>query len=153
MKILLIVSVVVIVVLVALVMFLGRELLKHFERAKRTEDRREGYYSFCYRYKGSSKPRMRKIMISSEDRKPFYCQVGMRFQLFGYDGIDYFGSVDSDDEGVAVIETYLGRGSCEFYFLENRQTILSINTLKDDSSYIPCAVFPPHWWQRLGFWG
>ncbi|MBP6859150.1 MAG: hypothetical protein KBC69_00800 [Candidatus Magasanikbacteria bacterium] len=153
---LIIVLVTLVLVFVPLAIFLGREHLKKFgfmqDFVKRSD------HLIVWRYEGSKeKGRMANIVLRSS--KPFCALVGFKLSipLVGYSGFDYYGRVWSDDRGVAVISTYLGKGACDFQFLVNmdvRTNPVEVSSSEDDQVLRADEVYPPHWYQKwLGFYG
>lgn len=139
--------------------FLGTEFLKKFRFM-------EGFVANSQQmtfllYKGTKaeqnkKPGMRNIVLRGS--KPFCALVGFQLEipLLKYSGFDYYGFVQSDEHGVAVISTYMGKGPCLFLFLVNMD--LSYNTIEAtshdlDQNLKPNVTYPPHWYQRIGFYG
>ncbi len=126
--------------------FLGKEMRKKFRF----------HYLFCminvrqvafHRYMGSEKREMRNIVLRASG--PFSALIGFQF---GKDGIDFYGFCKSDQNGIMVISTYLGKGPCQFIFLCDVDThIYNMRTssTEEDQKLTPQATFPPHWWQRF----
>lgn len=100
---------------------------------------------------------MRNIVIRAKE--PFSVLVGFKLTapVFGT-GFDYYGFANarrSEDGCVAVISTYLGNGPCVFQFFLNcdaATTDARVSTTDDDQKFSPTAIFPPHFYQRLGFY-
>lgn len=111
-----------------------------------------------WRYFGAKqeyrKPGMRNVVLRGS--RPFKALIGFKLGIFGKWGYDYYGMVRSDEQGVAVISTYLGKGPCTFQFLLDRSVELCptmVSSCGCDQQLQPDVTYPPHWWQRLGFWG
>ncbi|MFH1947500.1 MAG: hypothetical protein ABIJ23_05100 [Candidatus Magasanikbacteria bacterium] len=147
--------IVVVVITSSIAIFLGREMLKKF-----------GYmHSFVqssnqlitWSYSGGRKSGMYNIVLRGP--KNFSALVGfnLKIPVLGYSGYDYYGQVDSNQNGVAVISTYLGKGATEFQFLVSRDlehcSIEVASGLFIDQELTPDVVYPPHWYQKLGFYG
>ncbi len=102
---------------------------------------------------GSKKPGMHNIILRGN--RPFCALVGFQLNvpMFGMSGFDYYGFVKSNDQGVAVISTYIGKGECEFLFFVNtdlnHNSVVASSTERDQL-HTPDVTYPPHWWQRLG---
>lgn len=105
-----------------------------------------------WHWKGAStekaKPGMYAIMLKSKIQTTFKAQVGF---FIAQGMIDNFGFVESGPTGIAVFETYLGKGPVTFTFLLNKEIVVEVITGEECQHYQATAVFPPHWWQRLGF--
>lgn len=91
-------------------------------------------------------------------KKQFNALVGFKLDIpvLGYSGFDYYGIVHSDPQGVAVISTYLGKGDCMFEFFVNTDLDghpITATCTREDQFLTPQEVYPPHWYQRLGFYG
>ncbi len=114
-----------------------------------------------YQHRGDifAGPGMRKIALRSQTGRPFAALVGftLKIPIIGFEGFDYYGMVQSDRNGVAVISTFIGRGDVEFVFVVNRDNsdgdiTASLASLELAGQFlIPQVTYPPHWWQRLGF--
>ncbi len=55
--------------------------------------------------------------------KKFTVLVGMCFVMFGAIGFDPFGCVISNEVGLAIYSTYLGKGPAQFMFLSTANDI------------------------------
>ncbi|HYE60203.1 MAG TPA: hypothetical protein VEA18_03400 [Candidatus Kapabacteria bacterium] len=107
------------------------------------------------------KPGMRNIVLRSQSGKPFCALVGFTLEVnvpfFGARGYDYYGFVRSNPHGVAVISTYCGRGDAEFRFFVNTDlgsnAITATSESGADQELRADKTFPPHLYQRLGFFG
>ncbi|MEK7614916.1 MAG: hypothetical protein AAB431_00855 [Patescibacteria group bacterium] len=130
--------------------FLASEMMKKFGFVQ--DFIRNSNQMVKWLYNGKRKPGMYKIALRA--RKPFSVLVG--FKLLS--GFDYYGFVKGShlDDGtyIVVISTYLGRGPCEFQFFTNCDLdvnpILASSTTHDQD-LLQHETYPPHWWQRIGF--
>lgn len=136
--------------------FLGSEFLKKFGFMR--DFIKNSNQMVVWHYPGlkGNKPGMRNIVLRGS--KPFCALVGFRFNIpvLGYSGFDYYGFVSSDGRGVAVISTYLGKGGCDFQFFVNTDLAhnpVTATSSEDDQQLQPQSVYPPHWYQRLSFYG
>jgi hypothetical protein len=116
-----------------------------------------------YRFPGAKKmrmtPGMYNIVLRSAEGKPFRALVAMKFEfpLIGQAGsVDPYGFVKSSPNGVAVVATWLGNGSCDFVFVINKKDGSTTHVVAScdatDQDLRPNVTYPPHWFQRLGFW-
>lgn len=135
-------------------LFLGYELLKKFTFMR---DFVEGSNQMViWDYSGNRNPGMHNIVLRGS--KPFCALVGFKLQipLFKWSGYDYYGFVRSNEDGVAVIATYLGKGTCTFQFFANtnlQYNQITATSTEAEQQYQPDVRYPPHWYQRLGFYG
>lgn len=131
--------------------FLAKEIFKKFSFMKQFIESSNQLVE--WQYDGSFKPGMQNIVIRGE--KPFAVLIGFELKIFGSLGFDYYGYVQSNEAGIAVISTYLGRTKTRFQFFVNcdlNQHQIHASSTDEDQALIPQAVYPPHWWQRLGFY-
>lgn len=136
--------------------FLGSEFLKKFRFMRDFISNSNQMVVWHYRGLEGRKPGMRNIVLRGS--KPFCALVGFKLDIpiLGYSGFDYYGFVRSDDQGIAVISTYLGKGECEFQFFVNTDldhSPVSATSSEDDQRLQPHSTYPPHWYQRLSFYG
>ena len=97
-------------------------------------------------------PGMYNIVISG--RAPFSVLIGFDLEFIGYKGYDPYGFAHSDSEHRVVISTYLRENPVRFRFLTTAQEEdLTISSSPEDQKLVPMKIYPPHWWQRLGFLG
>jgi hypothetical protein len=100
---------------------------------------------------------MRNIVLRANGR--FTALVGFRLQIsmIGNNMLDHYAFVKSDEHGVAVVETYCGRGPCTFEFVVGSMTNIDLPTVtstEEDQTLDPHVVCSPHWYQKwLGFYG
>ncbi len=144
------------IVFTPIAIFLGVEFLKKFAFMRDFVQSSNQLVTWNYQGLDDRKPGMRNIVLCGP--KPFCALVGFRLDIpiVGYSGFDYYGFVRSDSRGVAVVSTWVGRGSCQFQFFVN--TDLGVNPITatssdDDQSLTPDATRPPHWYQKIGFYG
>ena len=138
--------------------FLVKEMLKKFGFMKQFVENSNMLVSWKYQHLdlGSQKPGMRNIVLRGQ--KPFSVLVGFRLDIpvLGHSGFDYYGFVSSNQDGVAVFSTYLGKGDCDFQFFVNtdlEENPITVTSTVADQDLVPYATYPPHWWQKLGFFG
>ncbi|OGH91785.1 MAG: hypothetical protein A2534_04645 [Candidatus Magasanikbacteria bacterium RIFOXYD2_FULL_39_9] len=136
--------------------FLGTEFLKKFRCMYVFTKNSDQMISWYHIGDGFRKKGMYNIVLRGQ--KPFTALVGFKLDIpvLGYSGYDYYGVVHSDSSGVAVISTYLGKGFCTFQFFVN--TNMETNPIHatssdEDQTLTPHVVYPPHWYQRVGFYG
>jgi len=142
------------IVFALIAIFLGKELLKKFGFMRDFVN--NSNQEVTWNYGGDDKPGMYNIVLRGE--KPFCALVGftLKIPFLGYEGFDYYGFVQSDQNGVAVISTYLGKGECEFRFFLNTDLEVdpvAVSSSDDDQELNPDSTYPPHWWQQLSFYG
>lgn len=105
----------------------------------------------------TKKPRgMRNIVLRSTKGKYFTVLLGFELNILGRSVFDYYGVVHSDAQGVATFSTYLGRGNARFMFFVNSDlgfNPIKVSSTETDQDLIPSEVYPPHFFQRLGFFG
>ncbi len=100
---------------------------------------------------------MRDIVLHADT--PFTVLVGfeLEYPILGGAGFDYYGFVHSRPHvngHIAVIRTYHGKGPVTFQFLANRSASdIVVDKEVADEPPAPSAIYPPHWYQRLGFFG
>lgn len=150
--------------LVVLVVFIFRakERVKKFGYLKGYIDTCPDQQRLVWNYPGSVvvdiKQGMHTVVLRNASGKDFSVLLTFRLELpFGFHGIDQFGYLKSS-EGVVVFSTYLGKGACNFIFMVNSLELgcppPQVGKFLDhEGIYVPQKRYPPHWWQRLGFWG
>lgn len=153
-----------VLIFAAIAAFLGNEHLKKF---KINYDFFISQPSLCthlrWYYHGSAKhghePGMRTVVlrykkdVPKENRRAFQAKIGFQFDS---DRIDFYGYAYSKDNIELVFSTYLGKGVCSFVFETNlllADELLEVSSTEEDQQLTPSATYPPHWWQRLGFFG
>jgi len=132
----------------ALAFFLGREFIKKFRFMQSFALRSNQMVIWHYQGVTSGhKPGMRNIVLRGS--KPFSALVGftLHIPILKYSGFDYYGSVHSDEHGIAVISTYLGDSEREFLFFVNTdlgQNPIKATSNEDDQLLTPDSTYPPH---------
>lgn len=97
---------------------------------------------------------MRTIVVRHREGKPFRFLIAFRFNLATHGVlVDWYGKVLSDINGVAAFRTFLGTNPTEFCMLLDCPAEVNISSTEGDQSQQPTAAFPPHWYQKLGFFG
>jgi hypothetical protein len=97
-----------------------------------------------WHYEGGFR-KMRKLRITAQKHElPLSLRIGFTYR----GGYLFFGDVTSKTD-IVVIETYLGRGGCEFIFTTAAPRNCTIELLPEKHVAVPDAVFKPHWWQKL----
>lgn len=143
------------IIFCAISIFLGKEMLKKFGFMRSFI--KNSSLLINYRYPGSKaaghKPGMRKIAFLAKNEKRFSLLIGFELSLLGSQGFDYYGFVSSNDKGILVIETYLGKSPVNFQFLKNKNIEVLIIADESVQQMEPSTSYPPHFWQRLGLWG
>lgn len=144
------------VVFAQIAIFLGFEFLKKFGFMRDFIKHSNQMVVWHYYGLGGRKPGMRNIVLRAQ--KPFCALVGFKLDIpaLGYTGFDYYGFVRSDANGVAVISTYMGGGACEFQFFVNMDldvNPVTVTSDEDDQQFKAHSTYPPHWYQRFGFYG
>lgn len=140
------------IILGATCVFLGQEMMKKF-----------GFFQAFIKssnqmitldYQGDKNPGMHNIMFWA--KKPFTVLVGFHLDIpFFGKGFDYYGYAKSNDHGILVVSTYMGRQPVRFMFYANCDQDLNpitVSALDNYSDLKPHITYPPHWWQKLGFW-
>ncbi len=138
--------------LIAIVVFLAKESIKKMA-FMRTFVNRSGK-KITWHYDGDRKPGMYNVTISAPFQAQFGVLVGFRLRLpIVGDLYDHYGYVESTGIGTVTISTWLGRSPCDFEFLiagdVDADKVTAYSNSED--SVPPQAIYPPHWWQRLGF--
>ncbi len=95
---------------------------------------------------GASRGQFRRVVLESTLGGDFKAQVGFRL---GPTLVDFYGFVESED-GQVVLETWV-RSPKEFIFLVEAGVEVTAHSSESDQTLKPRYTFPPHWWQRLGF--
>ena len=139
---------------VILAVFFGKELLKKFQILRRFTHAAKDHV-VTFNWVGASqargrKPGMHNIVLRSGTGQPFSVLVGFELVLRSFRGLDPYGFAQSDERGVVVLATYLGRGACTFVFLANRGAgdIIASST-PDDQLLPPGARYDPHKFQTF----
>ena len=137
-----------------MVFFLGKEHLKKFHYNNLFYKNSNLLLTWKHESGKDFKPGMYNIVLRGQ--KPFKALIGfqLRFRWFKYEGYDHYGSVQSNESGVAVISTYLGKNACDFNFVINSDLTLNqvvATSTEEDQKLSPHVTHPPHWFQRLGF--
>ena len=97
------------------------------------------------------KPAMRNIVLRGN--RPFVSYVSMRWSIAGKDwGIDHYGTIRSDEHGVAVVNTFFGYGEVKFIFVPNVEAGVIATSTDEDQSLKPDAIYPPHFVQKIGLY-
>ncbi len=139
------------------VIFLAKELVKKFRFLKGYTDNNKNCLRWHYRGSVAEgyKPGMHTIVLYNTSGLEFTAVAAFELLLpFGIKGVDKFGLIKSRGAGVAAFSTYLGKGECDFIFLINGAKPEQIERSIDmTGEIVPTQTYPPHWWQRLGFWG
>jgi hypothetical protein len=145
----------------AVALFFAVEYKKKFQFMDKFA--RESKQLIAFNYLGARKLGIHKGMHSIAIcwNQPFSALVGFNLTvpLLG-SGFDYYGLVSSEEVSsglhLAVLSTYLGNGACEFLFLVNGSTLASKPAVyadyEDPILTAPTEVYPPHWYQKLGFY-
>ena len=138
------------------VIFLVKEFLKKFKYMNKFI--RNSKNLIVWNYGGNTSPGLGLRKIALRGQKEFSILVGFELgiPLLDYSGFDYYGYVKSDRNNMVVFETYLGKNSSRFQFLCStnlNDNPIAVSCSEKDQSLKPQASFPPHWFQRLGFYG
>lgn len=151
-----VVATLVAVVLTTTIIFLLKELKKKFGFMQSFLN--SSHLKVVYQHNGNrfTRPSMKNIVLRSQAGRPFVALIGftLRIPIIGFEGFDYYGQVMSDENGVAVVSTFVGRGDVEFVFVVNRDNEdgdITASLELSDQFLTPQVTYPPHWWQRLGF--
>ncbi len=79
----------------------------------------------------------------------------LRIPVLGFEGFDYYGFVKNTHQ--LVVRTYLGKDQVIFRFLLNTpietDRHLDLVSLDLEGVHRPDGIYPPHWYQKLGFYG
>jgi hypothetical protein len=149
------------VVFFILVWFLGKELLKKFKFLDKFAEtsgwmERIDYKWIC----AGRKPGMRKIVLSS--KQPFSVLIGfkLRIPIIRHESTDCFGFVEAKKtelgNWLAIISTYMGKKTVDFSLFIKRKSQEELVTLAQERTAQEFeethASYPPHWYQRLGFY-
>ena len=116
-------------------------------------DRAAGMYNVVIKVKGLQRF---KVLVGFDLAFPWPLNIVVGWITGFVNGFDYFGVVESNDDGEVVFQTYLGKGSVDFEFLFDqgiKDFEVTISSSEDDQNKNPSAVFLPHIWQRYGFFG
>jgi hypothetical protein len=158
---LIVVAVCLVVVGWGLAWFFGTELQKKFAFMGRFVNGTQALVT--YKYPGAAamgiSKGMRNLVLRSSDGKPFRTLVAFKFEfaVIGQLGsVDPYGFVASNKDGVAVVSTYLGKGSVDFTFLvikdDGSTTAVTVSSTDEDQRLLADVAYPPHWIQKHGFW-
>lgn len=148
------------VVLGSIAVFFGYEFRKKFLFMDKFAKFSGMEVSWYWSGTGGERPRMANIVLKSETKKPFIALVGFTLHVpipvIGGKGFDYYGIVESDGDGVAVVSTWFGRKAVLFRFLVNCDP--SVNRViafagNGADRLKPHVVYPPKPYQRIGFYG
>lgn len=136
--------------------FLGFELLKKFNFMRMFTKNSNQMVEWEYPGDKTKKPGMRNIVLRGQ--RPFSVLIGfnLKISLIGHNGFDYYGFAQADEKHMVVISTYLGKKPCIFQFFVNTDLAhnhIGVSSNDWDQELNPDVSFPPHWYQRLGFYG
>jgi hypothetical protein len=115
-------------------------------------DRANTNHSFSHVWKGAkaegTKPAMRKIFLQSDDGSDFTVLIGFRLgQKF-----HCFGAMQSK-HGKAVMNTWMGKGRCEFCFMATIPASKITTSHGDLHQTLEAQeTFWPHWYQQWPFY-
>lgn len=130
--------------------FLGSQLIKKFHALYLFA--RGSRITHNWIYPGSNKPGMRNVVLHGTE--PFKVLLCFKLKLPRLPvGLDWYGMVRSNEAGVVVFSTYLGKGICHFRFLVDTTSHIKIRADDEVQTLEPTASFPPHFWQRWGIYG
>ena len=148
-----------IAILLSLSYFLASELLKKFGFMKKFIEHSGELVE--WNYYGEKEPDMYNIVLKSKNEFCALIAFDLGISIINYKGVDYYGYLESKKSETSemyevVFATYLGKGHANFKFLINNNTkenpvIISFET--EEKKLKPSAVFKPHWYQKLGFYG
>jgi len=95
---------------------------------------------------------MRKIVLRAPEQ--FSVLIGFDLRLpVSPILFDYYGQVNAEN-GTVVFETFLGTGEVDFRFLVSCDpSLVTVSDAESDQWMTAVASYPPHFIQRLGFWG
>lgn len=146
-------SYIITIILLIIAIFLGKELLKKFWFMQ--EFIRDSNQIITFEYEWNKKSWMYNIVLRWE--KPFSALIGFKLEIpiLWYSWFDYYGFIKSDKNNTAILSTYLSKKPIQFKFMINSDlTNNNITVSSDDKDEIlkPNKIFPPHWYQRLGFY-
>lgn len=137
--------------LIILSVFLATELLKKFRYMK-------SFFAVCpytktRHYDGKREPGMYTIVLKSDQEFSALIGFHIHIKLLGHQGYDPFGYVSSQDKR-AVISLFLGQEPLEFQFFTSIDPkYITISSTQKDQQLPADVTYPPHRWQRLGFFG
>lgn len=141
-------------VLLATSIFLATELLKKFKFLQSFTKNSERLIAWNYQPEPGAKPGMYNVVLQGS--APFRVLVGFELQipLIRYSGLDVYGYLASDSEHRIVFSTFLGKKPVEFQFLANVDaSTVSVSSSASDQALVPFETYPPHWFQKIGFFG
>ena len=141
----------IIILFLASTIFLWFEILKKFTYMQ--EFIWHSDQMIVWHYDGKKKPWMYTIVLHGSQN--FAVLLWFKLKIFGYSGIDHFGFVESNKHNKAIFSTYLWKQPIEFYFLSNsglKNNPIIVTCTGEDQKSIPSKKFPPHWWQKIGFY-
>lgn len=136
--------------------FLGLEFLKKFNFMRMFIKTSNQMVEWYHPGDKARKPGMYNIVLRGQ--RPFSVLIGFNLKIafLHHSGFDYYGFAQADEKNVIVISTYLGKKSCKFQFLMNTNlthNLVTVTSSNEDQGLKPIISFPPHWYQRLGFYG
>ncbi len=132
--------------------FFGSELLKKFGFIQSFV--KASKQMTVWKYDGTYAPWMYTIVLAGKQN--FAVLIWLKLKIFSWSGFDYFGFAQSKTDHKIIISTYLGTYPHEFFFFSNNNSIdnsILISCTKKDQALTPDHIYPPHRWQRLGFYG
>ncbi|MFA7314713.1 MAG: hypothetical protein WC025_02150 [Candidatus Magasanikbacteria bacterium] len=100
-------------------------------------------------------PNMYNIVIKG--REPFVVLIRVQscIPLLSYLGFDKYIFIKSDSDSITVLYTYMGKAMSEFHFFVHSKyevNPITITSSDDDQQLSPDVIYPPRWYQRLGFY-
>lgn len=115
-------------------------------------------YDYPGAEKAGIKRGMKNIVLRSDH--PFATLIGFKLivPIIDYEGFDYYGFMKSKPDGhggyIAVMSTFFGTGEVVFQFLTTiTNDKVSASSTEADQALEPDEVYPPHFYQRIGFYG
>jgi len=136
-------------------LFLGKEMMKKFNYMQQfIAANPRKLVEFTWMGGKNVLPCMRNIRLTSD--KPFRALVGFHLSVpFIGSGFDYYGYVESRKIGEcmyeAVVQTWMGKGKTQFQFVCTEENIKATCDFQDQLIKWVSAVYPPHPWQKFGF--
>ena len=139
----------------AIALWLANECKKkfNFQREFARDDSGNTLTFVEWNYLGNLKPGMYNVVIMSKTNSVFAMLIGFELVVGKYVGLDPYGFIRSRSDGKVVFSTYLGRGQVKFQFQVRGQAGEEYTVMSGDMTQrlSPQAVYPPHFYQRFGF--
>lgn len=139
--------------------FLGKELLKKFTFLQRFEEGAGYTNTLVYMWPGNKPGKMRNIVLRGNAAFKVLVSFRLEIPILAYTGTDWYGitEAEKDQNGhyFAVISSYMARKPVEFRLIIKSK--IENDVYLDDNPELwdnltSHTVYPPHFYQKLGFY-